>query len=66
MMKRSNESWSLGHCLNVCKRALGTCPPIKKRSLRANNSPFINKVISNAIMDHVRFRKKNPLKQTNC
>ena len=33
-------------------------PPPKKKYLRANNSPFMNKAISKAVMDRTRLRNK--------
>ena len=58
-MQRSYESWSLDNCFNVCKRAVDICAPRKKRYLRANNSPFIDKITSKTIMDRTSFRNKS-------
>ena len=57
-MHRSLESWSLGNCLKVYQKALDICAPRNKRHFRANNSSFINKTISKAIMDCTRLRNE--------
>ena len=52
----SNEHQPLQTYLNVCIRALGVCAPRKTKYVRANNSPFMNKNISKAIMTRSRLR----------
>ena len=52
----SNESPSLDLYVDICIRALDVYAPKKKKYLRANSSPFMNKVISKAVMDRTRLR----------
>ena len=47
----------LENCLNVYEREIDICVP-RKRCLRANKNPFINKTISKAIMGRTSFRNK--------
>ena len=54
----SNEHQPLQTYLNVCIRALDVCTPRKTKYVRANNSPFMNKNISKAIMTRSRLRNK--------
>ena len=54
----SNEHQPLQTYLNVCIRALDVCAPRKTKYVRANNSPFMNKNISKAIMTRSRLRNK--------
>ena len=54
----SNEHQPLQTYLNVCMRALDVCAPRKTKYVRANNSPFMNKNISKAIMTRTRLRNK--------
>ena len=51
----SNEHQPLQTYLNVCIRALDVCAPRKTKYVRANNSPFMNKNISKAIMTRTRL-----------
>ena len=43
---------------NIIVRLLNIYAPIKKRYVRANNSPFMNKTLSKAIMTRSRLRNK--------
>ena len=54
----SNDSPSLDLYVDVCIRALDVYAPKKKKYLRANSSPFMNKAISKAVMNRARFRNK--------
>ena len=54
----SNEHQPLQIYLNVCIRALDVCTPRKTKYVRANNSPFMNKNISKAIMTRSKLRNK--------
>ena len=54
----SNEYQPLQTYLNVCIRALDVCALRKTKYVRANNSPFMNKNISKAIMTRSRLRNK--------
>ena len=40
----------------MCNRALDVYAPKKKKYLRTNSSPFMNKAISKAVMDRTRLR----------
>ena len=44
--------------LNICKDALDEMALIKRKYLRSNQSPFMNKDISKAIMNRTRFRNR--------
>ena len=44
--------------LNICKDALDEMAPSKRKYLRSNQSPFMNKDISKAIMNRTRFRNR--------
>ena len=52
----SSDSPSLDLYVDICIRALDIYNPRKKKYLRANNSPFINKAISKVVMDCTRLR----------
>ena len=54
----SNEHQPLQTYLNFCIRALDVCAPRKTKYVRANNSPFMIKIISKAIMTRSRLRNK--------
>ena len=48
---------------NVCIRVLNRHAPLKNKYIRANNSPFMNKTLSKAVMTRSRLRnkfRKNP------
>ena len=51
-----NQSYEI--FLQRCKEALDIRAPLKSKYLRSNHSPFMNKNISKAIMDHTRLRNK--------
>ena len=62
--------------LDVCKEALNMYAPLKKKYIRGNNSPFMNRILSKEIMKRSRLRnkflkskseadKKNYVKQRN-
>ena len=42
-VQRSNESWSLNNCLNVCKRTLDIWALIKKRHLKKTTASSLTK-----------------------
>ena len=44
--------------LNICKDALDARAPIKRKYLRSNQSPFMNKDISKVIMNRTRLRNR--------
>ena len=44
--------------LDICLRALNQCAPKRKKYIRANNSPFMNRNISKAIVVRSRLRNK--------
>ena len=44
--------------LAACVRAIDKCTLKKSKHVRANNSSFLNKKISKAIMDRTRLRNK--------
>ena len=51
---------------NVCIRVLNRHAPMKKKYMRANNSPFMNKKLSKAVMNRSRLRNKflnNPTRE---
>ena len=56
LYQTSNKHQPLQTYLNVCIRALDVCTPRKTKFVRANNSPFMNKNISKAIMNRSRLR----------
>ena len=43
---------------SVCIEVLNRHAPLKKKHLRANNSPFMNKTLSKAVMTRSRLRNK--------
>ena len=54
----SNDSPSLDLYVDICIRTLDVYAPKKKKYLRANSSPFMNKAISKIVMDRTRLRNK--------
>ena len=42
----------------VCVRVLNRHAPLKEKYMRANNSPFMNKTLSKAVMNRSRLRNK--------
>ena len=54
----SIDSSSLDLYVDICIRALDIYAPKKKNYLRANNSPFMNKAFSKAVMNRMRLRNK--------
>ena len=50
--------------MNKCKEAFDIRVPIKRKYLRSNQSPFMNKEISKAIMNRTRLR--NRFLRTRC
>ena len=53
-----NEFPALQIYLDICVRAHDKCAPKKSKYVTPNNSPFMNKKISKAIMDATRPRNK--------
>ena len=43
---------------NICVEVLNRHAPLKEKYMRANNSPFMNKVLSKAVMNRSRVRNK--------
>ena len=43
---------------NICIRVLNRHAPLKNKYIRANNSPFMNKTLSKAVMTRSRLRNK--------
>ena len=60
----SSEHQPLQTYLNVCIRALDVCALRKTKYVRTNNSPFMNKNTSKAIMTRSRLRNKFLRKRT--
>ena len=56
LAREPNQSYEI--FLQRCKEALDIRAPLKSKYLRSNNSPFMNKNISKAIMDRTRLRNK--------
>ena len=56
--QETNENPPLETYLDICLRALDECAPRKKKYIRANNSPFMNRNILKAIMIRSRLRNK--------
>ena len=54
-LQNFNELDSL---LAKCKNVLNRTTPLKQKHVRANNSPFINKTILQAIIKRTRFKNK--------
>ena len=50
--------------MNKCKDAFDIRVPIKHKYLRPNQSPFMNKEVSKAIMNRIRLR--NRFLRTRC
>ena len=71
-----NSGKGFNKFLVVCKEALNMYAPLKKKYIRGNNSPFMNRILSKEIMKRSRLRnkflkskieadKKNYVKQRN-
>ena len=71
-----NSDKGFNKFLDVCKEALNMYAPLKKKYIRGNNSPFMNRILSKEIMKRSRLRnkflkskseadKKNCVKQRN-
>ena len=71
-----NSDKGFNKFLDVCKEALNMYAPLKKKYIRGNNSPFMNRILSKEIMKRSRLRnkflkskseadKKNYVKQRN-
>ena len=71
-----NSDKGFNKFLDVCKEALNMYDPLKKKYIRGNNSPFMNRILSKEIMKRSRLRnkflkskseadKKNYVKQRN-
>ena len=71
-----NSDKGFNKFLGVCKEALNMYAPLKKKYIRGNNSPFMNRILSKEIMKRSRLRnkflksksnadKKNYVKQRN-
>ena len=56
--QETNDNPPLETYLDICLRALDECAPRKKKYIRANNSPFMNRNILRAIMICSRLRNK--------
>ena len=44
--------------LDVCKEVLNMYAPLKKKYIRGNNSPFMNRILSKEIMKRSRLRNE--------
>ena len=44
--------------LDVCREALNMYAPLRKKYIRGNNSPFMNRILSKEIMKRSRLRNK--------
>ena len=53
-----NSDKGLNKFLDVCKEALNIHAPLKKKYIRGNNSPFINRILSEEIMKRSILRNK--------
>ena len=71
-----NSDKGLNNFLHVCKETLNMYAPIKKKYIRGNNSPFLNRILYKEMMKRSRLRnkflknkseadKKNYVKQRN-
>ena len=58
LSKQSFEKNSLHKFLDTCRTVLDKQAPRKKKYVRGNHSPFMNKELSKAIMTRTRLRKK--------
>ena len=52
------KNTALKSFLDTCRETLNIAAPLKQKSVRANNSPFINKTRSRAIMKQTRLRNR--------
>ena len=53
-----NSDEGFNKFLGVCKEALNMYAPLKKKYIRGNNSPFMNRILSKEIMKRSRLRNK--------
>ena len=53
-----NSDKGLNKFLDVCKEALNIHAPLKKKYIRGNNYPFINRILSEEIMKRSILRNK--------
>ena len=53
-----NSGKGFNKFLVVCKEALNMYAPLKKKYIRGNNSPFMNRILSKEIMKRSRLRNK--------
>ena len=71
-----NSGKGFNKFLVACKEALNMYAPLKKKYIRGNNSPFMNRILSKEIMKRSRLRneflksksevdQKNYVKQRN-
>ena len=71
-----NSDKGFNKFVDACKEAINMYPPLKKKYIRGNSSPFMNRILSEEIMKRSRLRnkflkskseadKKNYVKQRN-
>ena len=53
-----NSDKGFNKFLDVCKEALNMYAPLKKKYIRGNNSPFMNRILSKEIMKRSRLRNE--------
>ena len=53
-----NSGKGFNKFLVACKEALNMYAPLKKKYIRGNNSPFMNRILSEKIMTRSRLRNK--------
>ena len=53
-----NSDKGFNKFLVACKEALNMYAPLKKKYIRGNNSPFMNRILSKEIMKRSRLRNK--------
>ena len=54
----SSNSLSLSEFLNICRVTFNSLVPLKKRHVRHNQAPFMNKQLSKAIMKRSKLRNE--------
>ena len=53
-----NSDKGFNKFLDLCKEALNMYAPLKKKYIRGNNSPFMNRILSKEIMKRSRLRNE--------
>ena len=58
-----NSDKGFNEFLGVCKEALNMYAPLKEKYIRGNNSPFMNRILSKAIMSKMVMSKNEADKE---